>query len=360
MPKLTISRDNFVDVDAYTGNVYLRYRIVSEDRNRKSYWSPVFTIDPPVYYVPGDLDLPGGIIAIKNSGYITLAWDSVHINGNEEYNFASWGTLPAYDIWIKYGDNNMANAGPWIYKERVFTTSVNLIVPPTYTYIDSNGDTQEDTTRQAKIEIHRSAKPLIRYTPDRISFAQQSSNVDLTNDVISFEENHQLETGDVILYRVYNSGSAISPLVEGTGYFVRKVSNTEISLYPTQADAINNTNKIDLSSYGTGEGIIIKNAFLQSSAINSTNDIITLPFDHGYDMGQAVVYNTSSASNPLVAETLYFARPINSTSFTLHYSRAGAVQNTGKVDIVSVGSGYAALSRYTTLLYKTSVANLSS
>lgn len=359
MPKLTIGKENFQEVDAYTGNVYLRYRIVSEDRNRSSYWSPVFTVVPPVYYIQGDLDIPGNVIATKNSGYITLAWDSVHIHGNEEYELESWGTLPSYDIWIQYGGNNMVNAGPWFYKERVFTTSVNLVTPPTYTYIDSNGDAQQGSTRQAKIEIHRSAKPLIRYTPDRISFAQQSKNVNLTNNTIGLDENHKLETGDSILYRVYNASSAISPLSGGTGYFVRKISDTEISLYPTQLDAINNTNVIDFASYGQGDGLIIRNSFLQSASINPPTDIITLPFEHNYDVGQAIVYNAGSLSTPLVAETLYFARPVDSTSLTLHLSRAGAIQNTGKIDITTVGSGYATLSRYTTLLYKTAVANLS-
>lgn len=358
MPKLVISRDNFVDVDAYTGNVYLRYRILSEDRNRASYWSPVFTIVPPVYYVQGSLELPGGIVGFKSSGYVTLAWDSVKIYGDEEYNLADWGVLPAYDVWVQFTGNSGVEAGSWIYKERVSTTSVNIIVPPTYTYTDSSGNIQSATPRQMKVEIHRTAKPLIRHSPDRMIFPQGPSGVNLSNNTIYIESGHELNTGDVISYYVYNSSSAIDPLVDGTAYWVKAIDPNNLALYLTQQDSLDDTNRIDLTSYGQGAGVIVKRPFLQSSAINTTTDTITTPFEHHFKMGESVVYNALTAAAPLVKETLYWVRPITATSFSLHSSRANAINNTGKIDLTNTGSGYATLSRFTTLLYKTTVGSL--
>lgn len=358
MPKLVISRDNFVDVDAYTGNVYLRYRIISEDRNRSSYWSPVFTIVPPVYYVQGSLELPGGIVGFKSSGYVTLAWDSVKIYGDEEYDFADWGVLPAYDIWIQFTGNGGVNAGPWIYKERVFSTSVNIIVPPTYTYTDSSGNQQSATPRQMKVEVHRTAKPLIRYSSDRLIFSQGPSGVNLTNNTVYLESGHELNTGDLVAYYVYNSSSATPPLADGTAYWVRAVDQNTLAFYSTQQDSVDDTNRIDITAYGQGAGVLVKRPFLQSSAINTATNVITTPFEHHFKMGESVIYNALTAAAPLTKETLYWVRPVSAMSLTLHSSRSGAINNTGVIDLTNTGSGYATLPRFGTLLYKTTVGSL--
>ena len=356
MPKLVIGKENFTDVDAYTGNVYVRYRLTSDDKNRSSYWSPVFEIIPPVYYVQGSLDIPGGIVGIKNSGYVTLAWDSVSIYSDADLTY--WGELQSYDIWIQFGGNNMINAGPWIYKERVFTTSVNVIVPPSYNYVDANGATQTAVPRQMKVEIHRTVKPISRYSADRISFPQQSSVVNLTDNTITFPQPHGCETGDALGYYLYNAASAIAPLADGVVYWVRALSQNKITLHPTYQNAIDNTNTINLTSYGQGYGVMVKNPFLQSSAINTTTNVITLPYEHNFNVGDSVIYNALTAASPLVKETLYWARPVSPTQVTLHNTRASAIKNTNIIDLTTAGTGYATLPRFFSLFYKTSIINL--
>jgi hypothetical protein len=358
MPKLIISRENFIEVNAYTGSVFLRYRLISEDKNRKSYWSPVFEVEPPVYYVQGTLDVPGGLLGFKSSGYVTLAWDSVKIYGNEEYNLADWGVLPAYDVWIQFTGNNGVNAGPWLYKERVFSTSLNIIVPPSYNYTNASGNIQSATPRQMKIELHRSAKPITRYSPDRIIFLQGPSGVDLVNNTVYFPEGHGLTTGDAVGYYVYNSSSAMPPLADGQVYWVRSIDNNHLSFYTTQQDSIDDTNRIDILSYGENAGVLVSRPFLQSSSINTTTDIITVPYDHNFKTGDSVIYNALTAAAPLVKETLYWVRPVTAQSFSIHSSRAGAITNTGKIDLTNTGSGYASLARFSTLLYKTTVGSL--
>lgn len=356
MPKLVVGKENFLEVDAYTGNVFLRYRLVSEDRNRTSYWSPVFTIVPPVYYVQGSLDIPGGIIGFKNTGYVTLAWDSVSIYSDDD--LAYWGELQSYDIWVQYGGNNMVNAGPWIYKERVFTTSVNIVTPSTYTYVDANGVSQTATPRQIKVEIHRNVRPITRHSPDRVIFAQSSVGVDLVNDIITTLEPHGLQTGDGLAYYLYNAASATPPLADGQVYWAKVVSSNQITLHSTEAGAIANTGKINLTAYGQGSGVLVKNPFLQSSAINTTTDVFTLPYEHNFRMGEAVIYNALSAAPPLVKESLYFVRPTSNFALTLHPTRADAIKNTNRIDLTGTGTGYATLPRFFSLFYKKTVVNL--
>jgi len=358
MPILRVPRGEFPELDAYTSKLFLKYRIVSEDKNRLSYWSPIFELDPQIVFVPGTLTQPGAVIGTKNTGYITLAWDEATIYGISNGGYKPFSELPDYDIWIQYTGNGGINAGPWIHKERIRTTSVNLITPPTYQYVDSNGNVQSATTRQAKIEIHYPARPIIRYSADRIIFNQTSSYVDTVNETISFEENPDLTTGEAVSYYVYNAASAIGGLADGVTYWVRMITQNKMSLHTSESGAINDTNKVNLTSAGQGFGVVVKKPFLQSSSINTTAETITTDLPHFYQTGDPVIYNALTAAPPLVKETLYFVRVIDAKTITLHNTKADAINNTNIINLTGTGTGYATLAKFPSLLYKTTVTNL--
>jgi hypothetical protein len=358
MPILRIPRNEFPELDAYTSRLYLKYRIVSEDKNRLSYWSPLFEVDPQISSVPGSLGQPGAIIGTKNTGYITLAWDSASIYGVSNGGYKFFSELSDYDIWVQYTGNGGVNAGPWVYKERIRTTSLNLITPPTYQYVDPSGNIQSATTRQAKIEIHYPARPIIRYSPDRIVFNQTSTYINLTDETITFDENPDLQTGEAVSYYVYNAASAIGGLSDGTTYWVRMVTQNIMSLHTSENNAISNTGKVNLTAAGQGTGVIVKNPFLQSSSISTVAETITLPSPHFFQTGDAVIYNALVAAAPLVKETLYFVRVIDARTITLHPTRADALNNTSVINLTNTGSGYATLPKFPSLLYKTTVTNL--
>ena len=192
----------------------------------------------------------------------------------------------------------------------------------------------------------------------RHQFPQWSAGVDLINDVITFAEPHGLETGEGVGYYLYNSGSAITPLADGQVYWVRAISQNQITLHPTSNDAVNNTAKINLTAYGQGGGVFAKRPFLQSAAINTTTDVITLPFQHNFKIGESVIYNALSAASPLVKESLYWVRPVSDTALTIHPTRADAIKNTNKINFTTSGTGYAVLTKFFSLLYKTAITNL--
>jgi hypothetical protein len=358
MPVLRVPSEEFPELDAYTEKIFLKYRVISEDKNRTSYWSPLFEIDPEIIFVPGTLTLPGSIVGTKNTGYITLAWDEANIYGTAENEFNLLRKVEHYDLWIQYTGNGGNNAGPWIHKERIPTTSVNVLIPPTYQYLDSNGVVQSATTRQAKIEVHRPARPIIRYSTDRIIFNQTSNYVDTSNGIITFEENPDLETGEPVSYYVYNAASAIGGLSDGTTYWVKMITQNKMSLHTSESGAINDTGRVSLTSPGQGFGVIVKKPFLQSSSIDTTNERITLPFPHFFKTGDAVIYNALVAAAPLVKETLYFVRVLDANTVSLHLTRAAALNNASPINLTNTGSGYATMPKFPSLLYKTSVTSL--
>jgi hypothetical protein len=123
-----------------------RYRVVSEDKNRYSHWSPVNIIQPEYTLVPGN------IIFNKNGSIANFAWDSVDINiGANHIRQAK-----EYDIWIKW---DRSDNGDWIYKQRIEGTTVSFPIPTTYTI---NGVIQESQPNKASIEIYLIGTPVTR------------------------------------------------------------------------------------------------------------------------------------------------------------------------------------------------------
>jgi hypothetical protein len=80
--KIVIPKSFLPPVDSNTGSYIVRYRFVSEDKNRVSHWSPIFiTNSASVEQVNGALSITPGII--------TAVW-------GDELN------RPSYDIFVKF------------------------------------------------------------------------------------------------------------------------------------------------------------------------------------------------------------------------------------------------------------------
>ena len=117
--KVKISQDSLPTINSITGKYDVRYRIVSEDKNRTSHWSPIINIDPQYTYVSGN-------ITIASSGLTTVAWDTVTIKiGTQVIRQAK-----DYDVWVKW--SRAAGNGDWIYVQRVSGNSISLVHPTTF------------------------------------------------------------------------------------------------------------------------------------------------------------------------------------------------------------------------------------
>ena len=146
-------------------------------------------------------------------------------------------------------------------------------------------------------------------------------NVDTTTNRIT--RTHNFATGDTVKFAT-NGGVAPSPLVDGYYYFVRRVSDTEITLHGSAADATSNTSPADFSTVGTGSlftltkttsvGPIIR----RITAIGSDTQI-------SVDRPYASAYTAASYSYP----TFIYVRP---EGYSLHRPFDGGVE-------MSVGTG---------------------
>lgn len=108
----------------------VRYRIVSEDRNRVSGWSPIFQLDAkPVETVDGDWSVSGRVI--------TLVW------GDEE-------ARPQYDIFVKF------DGGQYVYHGTSSIHTYSLISTGTTSFQFAIQVAGISKTRSSALEIYES------------------------------------------------------------------------------------------------------------------------------------------------------------------------------------------------------------
>ena len=136
--KVKLSQDNLPTINSITGKYDVRYRVVSEDKNRTSHWSPIININPNYIYVAGN-------ISIVSSGITTVAWDTVTIKIGTQV----IAQAKDYDVWVKW--SRAAGSGDWNYVQRVSGNSISLVHPTTF-YID--GVNQALAPNRVTIEIY--------------------------------------------------------------------------------------------------------------------------------------------------------------------------------------------------------------
>jgi hypothetical protein len=110
--KAIIKKSSLPAVDSDSAGYVVRYRIVSEDKNRTSHWSPTFTTNAvPIESVNGALSITETII--------TAVW-------GDELN------RPAYDIFVKFDSGSFGYHGTSAVHNYSFlntgTTSVHVKV----------------------------------------------------------------------------------------------------------------------------------------------------------------------------------------------------------------------------------------
>jgi hypothetical protein len=144
--KVKVEQDSLPTLSSLTEKYDVRYRIVSEDKNRTSHWSPIVTIDPQYVYVSGN-------ISIVSSGITTVAWDTVTIKiGTQVIRQAK-----DYDVWVKW--SRAAGNGDWNYVQRISGNSISLVHPSTF-YI--NGVDQTQAPNRITVEVYLKGEPITR------------------------------------------------------------------------------------------------------------------------------------------------------------------------------------------------------
>lgn len=86
--RVVIKNSELPSVNLDTEKYVVRYRIVSEDRNRFSHWSPQHLIDP----LPVTVEEDDGISVVQTGTFLTVTWDE---SAYDRYDvFVAWGSSP--------------------------------------------------------------------------------------------------------------------------------------------------------------------------------------------------------------------------------------------------------------------------
>lgn len=206
------------------------------------------------------------------------------------------------------------------------------------------------------------------------NFKGDLTALNFNEESITFLNNHNFDNGEEIVYNS-NSNPSISPLVNNTNYFARKITNTKITLHSTENDAKSGINTVILAGISTGVHSFktsnlkntITKVFVKNSGEGYSNAKITVPSkisvdnktnginvydnyifakNHGFNTGDIVEYSTNQYPiSGLSTTSQYCVYVVDSNKFKL--SDVGSnddpitinLDRKKYVDITGIGTG---------------------
>ena len=268
-----------------------------------------FSTGTKVSYSQGDsaTDIPGltdgtdYYVVPVNRDYIKLATSSENAAAGVTISITGFGTGVGHSLTTNQINGNLTGAG-------------SVTVAQGSVLINGSG------TSFAK--ILKVGDTFRLYPPDVIVELEfTASDVDTTNDQIAGANG--FSTGDSVKFAA-NGGVSPSPLVDGYYYFVRDTGGDAVTLHASESDAINDLNKIDFNTQGTGTSFTLTKTspvgpiIRRITAVGSDTQVTV-------DRPYANAYSGSSYSFP----TFVYVRP---QGYSLHRPFDGGVE-------MSVGSG---------------------
>lgn len=145
--KVTILSEDLPVINFDVGGYAVRYRIVSEDRNRYSHWSPIHYVDAGYVYVPGSIK-----VSSKTSDAISIIWDKVSVKKDD----VEISKIRDYDVWVRWG---RGGEGDWLYDGKIQSNTVSLLIPDEYT---KDGIIQASAPNELSVEVFLEATPPTR------------------------------------------------------------------------------------------------------------------------------------------------------------------------------------------------------
>jgi len=130
------------------------------------------------------------------------------------------------------------------------------------------------------------------------------------------------------------SGVLPSPLVANTTYFTQNLDSTNLQVFGSYSDALNNINPVYLSG-NSGEF----NVNLRSPMAPVTTLTFSIP--HYFSTGDVVQAFTAGGTLPLplIAGQNYYVYVLTPTSVTIHTNPADAVSGVNPITLTTAGSG---------------------
>ena len=304
---------------------------------------------------------------------------------------------------LNYKSNDFIYYGPIKdIKIKSFGEDYDVIIPPRLEIVDKNGSGAKSichvTGSLSRIDVldggfDYEQTPTISITGGNGSGAEAAANmasfeysvsftanqnspqINLTTNVITFNLQHKFYDGEPVKYNY--TQVPISGLIEDIVYYVGIENSFSIKLYNTDKDAFNKVNPVDflssadgshtltsvqkkntigsISIVKSGSGYSNRKVISVSENVNIFSNTVNIP-DHGYQTGEKVVYSKTGSAISVVGlgttsvvglgtTSEYFVYKVDDNNFKLCYVNS---QNDEKdfylktsqfIDIVNAGSG---------------------
>jgi hypothetical protein len=381
--KSFVGSENYAEFETLGAGTGSQYFVLSSQKNQ--YISPKkllkkFPINLNIKNGTSELTQPGSTGMLINGVEITnyKSNDKIYYGPLESVNVLNGGygydviNLPQLEITSNIGEN--ASIQPVIRGsvENIFVDpqdfDLNSVVSIALTGGNGKG---------------ASFEPIVTKRIREISFdARQSTNsggVDITNETITFSSNHNLNSGDTLIYDsnenlgigiATNSSNSYTGtiLLTGSSYYCKVINNNTIQLYQSSLDFNSGINTIGFTTVNTG-GIhkfkteYNKNTLKEIKIINrgsgyENRKLIVNPIgistknysvnftNHGFNNGDLITYDYETTQiSGLSTSYQYYVLKLNEDSFRLcNAGYAGTVSSyynrQDYVKFESTGSGY--------------------
>jgi hypothetical protein len=166
-------------------------------------------------------------------------------------------------------------------------------------------------------------------TNTSVEFTQSGATVDTATNTFNIPEPHGFHTGEEVRYV---TETPIGGMSQGLIRWVRVSSPTSFTLHTSRDNAVNNAGLVVLSGNPQGEAKFTRTygdtLHFESQFLNTSNNTLTLPYEHDFQTGDNVFYRTLSGSiSGLSNEAQYFLRRIDSTTIAFYNSKPNAIND---------------------------------
>ncbi len=207
-----------------------------------------------------------------------------------------------------------------------------------------------------------------------LSFSSEDSTagggINITTNVVTFDEPHNLTTGEEIIYQPQSNNlisTGSTTLASNGNYFARYVNNNSITLHFSSSEAISGIGTVDITSasVGTqyfktaefkrnisdivvisgGENYTNRRLIIKPSNVSLTENTIAFE-NHGFKTGELIEYSYETAGiTGLNTTNQYYVTADSKDYFRLSNAGVGGTDTTDfelskYVSFTSIGSGY--------------------
>ena len=138
--KVIVGRDELPAVDIETRSYNVRYRLISEDRNRISHWSKIYNLVSPIITPITEYSME----IVNAHDLVTVTWNLDQVPGTAYF-----------DVWVRWVGNSAESLYPWQYLATTVDNQYAMVFPTSIP--DPTGGTE--LPKKIRVAVQRPTYP---------------------------------------------------------------------------------------------------------------------------------------------------------------------------------------------------------